>query len=104
MILAGFAQIPLTITNATIATSSLVKSYWPDRQVSSKQLSISHGIMNTVLPLLSSMPLCHGAGGLASKHYYGAQTGGANIIERSTQICIGLFFPVAIVGLFPKSL
>lgn len=100
MILAGFAQIPLTITNATIATSSLVRSYWPGRQVSSKQLSISHGIMNTVLPLLSSMPLCHGAGGLASKHYYGARTGGANIIEGSTQICIGLFFPVAIVGLF----
>jgi len=100
LLLAGFAQIPLTITNATIATSSLVKSYWPGKQADNKQLSLSHGIMNTVLPLLSSMPLCHGAGGLASKYYYGARTGGANIIEGFTQICIGLFFPLTIVGLF----
>ena len=100
LILAGFAQIPLTITNATIATSSLVKNYWPEKQAGSKKLSLSHGIMNTLLPLLGSMPLCHGAGGLVSKYYYGARTGGANIVEGFTQICIGLFFSVSIVGLF----
>jgi len=100
MLLAGFAQIPLTITNATIATSSLVKRYWPEKQVSSKQLTMSHGIINTLLPLAGSMPLCHGAGGLASKYYFGARTGGANIIEGLTHICIGLFFSASIVGLF----
>ena len=100
LILAGFAQIPLTITNATIATSSLVKVYYPDKRADSKKLSLSHGVINTLLPLFSSMPLCHGAGGLVSKHYYGARTGGANIIEGLTQICIGLFFSASIVGLF----
>ena len=100
LILAGFAQIPLTITNATIATSSLVKRFWPEREAGSTKLTLSHGIMNTLLPLLSSMPLCHGAGGLAGKHYYGARTGGANIIEGFAQICMGLFFSVSIVGLF----
>ncbi len=100
MILAGFAQIPLTITNATMATSSLLKIYWPGKQVRSKQLSISHGIMNTLLPLFGSMPVCHGAGGLASKYYYGARSGGANIIEGFTQIFIGLFFAAAVVGFF----
>ena len=100
LILAGFAQIPLTITNATIATSSLAKTYWPGNAVSSKKLTLSHGIMNTVLPFLGGMPLCHGAGGLASKYYYGARTGGANIMEGLAQICLGLFFSVSIVGLF----
>jgi hypothetical protein len=107
LILAGFAQIPLTITNATIATSSLVKTYWPGKQASSKKLSLSHGFINTLFPLLSSMPLCHGAGGLVSKYYYGARTGGANFIEGFTQICVGLFFSASIVGLltyFPMAI
>lgn len=107
LLLAGFAQIPLTITNATIATSSLIKSYWPQNKTGSKQLTISHGIKNTLLPLLGSMPLCHGAGGVASKYYYGARTGGANIIEGVIQVCCGLFFSVTIVGLlawFPMAI
>jgi SulP family sulfate permease len=33
LVLAGFAQIPLTITNATIATSALIGTYFPDRPV-----------------------------------------------------------------------
>ena len=41
LLLAGFAQIPLTATNAVIATSSLIKTYWPDRPVSARQLSLN---------------------------------------------------------------
>lgn len=33
---AGLAQIPLTATNAVIATSVLISEYWPDRQVSNR--------------------------------------------------------------------
>lgn len=100
LLLAGLAQIPLTITNATLATSSLIKNYWPQRQIDSKQLAWSQGLMNTILPFFNSMPLCHGAGGLASQYYYGARTGGANIMEGLMEICLGLFFSVTIVGLF----
>ena len=31
LLLAGFAQIPLTATNAVIATSALIGKYWPGR-------------------------------------------------------------------------
>ncbi len=37
MLLAGFAQIPLTVTNATIATASLIATYWPEKQVSERK-------------------------------------------------------------------
>jgi len=107
--LAGFAQIPLTATNAVISTSSLIKTYWPQRTVSERQLSLNMGIMNVVAPFFGGMPMCHGAGGLAGQYYFGARTGGANIIEGLIEIFMGLFlaasiaqllaaFPAAIIG------
>ncbi|MGB5217780.1 MAG: putative sulfate/molybdate transporter [Smithella sp.] len=100
LVLAGFAQIPLTITNAVIATAALIKTYWPDRAVSEKQLSWNQGIMNVILPFFGGMPTCHGAGGLAGQYYFGARTGGANIFEGLIEISLGLFLASSIVGLF----
>ncbi len=100
LLLAGFAQIPLTITNAAIATAALLSSYWPDRPVTVRKLSWNQGIMNTVLPFLGGMPMCHGAGGLAGQYYFGARTGGANILEGMIEISLGLFLSASIAGLF----
>jgi MFS superfamily sulfate permease-like transporter len=100
MVIAGFAQIPLTITNATIATSALIAAYWPDRQVSVRSLSWNQGIMNMAAAFCGGMPMCHGAGGLAGQYYFGARTGGANIIEGLLEISLGLFLAASIAGLF----
>ena len=106
---AGFSQLPLTATNAVIATSVLIKEYWPDRPVSEKKLSLNMGLINLVSPWFGGMPMCHGAGGLAGQYFFGARTGGANIIEGLLELAMGLLlaqsiaelfgaFPVAIVG------
>jgi xanthine/uracil/vitamin C permease (AzgA family) len=100
LILAGFAQIPLTATNAVIATSSLIKTYWPEKPVSENRLSLNTGIMNVIFPFLGGIPLCHGAGGLAGQYYFGARTGGTNIIEGSIEIALGLFLAGSIAALF----
>ena len=100
LVLAGFAQIALTATNSVIATSALIKEYWPDKPVSEKKLALNIGIMNTVTPFFGGMPMCHGAGGLAGQYYFGARTGGANIIEGVIEICLGLFLANSIAGLF----
>jgi len=100
MVLAGFSQIPLTITNAVIATAALIKVYWPDKPVSERQLSLNQGIMNLIVPFFGGMPMCHGSGGLAGQYYYGARTGGTNIIEGCIEILLGLFFSASVVGLF----
>ena len=100
LLAAGFAQIPLTATNAVIATSSLIKTYWPDRDVSVRQLSLNMGIMNVILPFFGGMPLCHGAGGLAGQYYFGARTGGTNIMEGAIEIALGLFFASSIAFIF----
>jgi MFS superfamily sulfate permease-like transporter len=100
LVLAGFAQIALTATNAVIATSALIKEYWPDKPVSEKKLALNMGIMNTVTPFFGGMPMCHGAGGLAGQYYFGARTGGTNIIEGIIEICLGLFLAGSIADLF----
>ncbi len=100
LLLAGFSQIPLTVTNAVISTAALIKTYWPDQPVSERQLSLNQGIMNLLLPFFGGMPLCHGAGGLAGQYYFGARTGGTNIIEGIIEIAMGLFLATSIAGLF----
>jgi len=100
MLQAGFAQIPLTATNAVIATSVLIKKYWPERPVSENRLALNMGVMNLLFPFFGGMPLCHGAGGLVGQYYFGARTGGTNIIEGLIEISMGLFLAGSIASLF----
>ena len=107
LLLGGFSQIPLTITNATIATAALIRTYWPDKPVTERQLSINQGVMNLIVPFFGGMPMCHGSGGLAGQYYYGARTGGTNIIEGTIEIGLGLFFSASVASLFivfPKAI
>ncbi len=96
----GLAQIPLTATNAVIATSALISRYWPERRVSERQLSLNMGVMNAILPFFGGMPLCHGAGGLAGQYYFGARTGGTNIIEGTIELLLGVFLAGSIAAIF----
>ena len=100
MLRAGFAQIPVTATNAIIATASLLSAYWPDSNVSERKLSLSTGLINLVTPFFGGIPMCHGAGGLAGQYYFGARTGGTNLIEGVLEIGMGLFLAYSIADLF----
>lgn len=107
MVLAGFAQVPLTLANAVIAASALISRYFPDKPVPERRLAINMGIMNVVVPFFGGMPMCHGAGGLAGQYYFGARTGGTNIMEGTLEICLGLFFATtihSILGYFPQAI
>lgn len=103
---AGIAQVPLTATNAVLATSALIGAYWPHRPVPENRLALNMGIMNLCLPFFGAMPLCHGAGGLVGQRTFGARTGGANILEGTMEIALGVFFAPSLVtlfSLFPKA-
>ena len=109
MVLAGFAQIPLTITNAVLATATMIRDLFPDKPVSEDRLMLNMGAMNVVSSFFGGMPMCHGSGGLAGQYYFGARTGGTNILEGLIEITLGVFlgqsladvlnvFPMALVG------
>ncbi len=109
MVLAGFAQIPLTITNAVLATATMIRELFPDKPVSEERLILNMGAMNIASSLFGGMPLCHGSGGLAGQYYFGARTGGTNILEGLIEVALGVFlgrslasvlaaFPMALIG------
>ncbi len=97
---AGLAQIPLTASNAVIATAALIKQYWPERPVAERQLALNQGIINALVPFFGGFPLCHGAGGLAGQYAFGARTGGANLLEGGIEVALGLFLSASIAQLF----
>ncbi|MFX0147866.1 MAG: putative sulfate/molybdate transporter, partial [Candidatus Hodarchaeota archaeon] len=76
MILAGFAQLFLTLTNVMIATIVLIEDLFPEKEVkiSANSLALNMGVMNLVNPFLGGIPLCHGSGGLAAQYAFGART------------------------------
>lgn len=100
MLLAGIAQIPLSITNAVIVVAALIKDYFPERAVSEKRIMQNMGVMNVVAPFIGGFPMCHGGGGLVAQYSFGARTGGANIMEGSIELILGLLFAGSIVALF----
>ncbi len=104
---AGFAQIALTASNAVIATAAVIRKFWPERAVSEKKLALNMGIMNCILPFFGGMPMCHGSGGYVGQYYFGARTGGANLMEGTLELGLGLFLSRSIADLFtvfPKAI
>lgn len=69
------AQLPLTLTNAILLTVILAQQYFPEtgRRVTIRRLSLTTAAMNLVAAPLGGLPLCHGAGGLAAHHRFGAR-------------------------------
>ena len=84
-------QVPLTITNAILATTLLMKDL-VNRDVDPDKLSKSIGVMNLTSVPFGGFPMCHGAGGLAAQYRFGARTGGSNIISGLILLPIGIFF------------
>jgi MFS superfamily sulfate permease-like transporter len=107
MLLAGIAQIPLSITNAVIATAALIRDYFPEKAVSERKLMLNMGMMNVIGSFFGGMPMCHGAGGLAGQYYFGARTGGTSILEGLIEVFLGLFLSKSVANLlkaFPMPL
>lgn len=104
-ILLAAPQLPLSLANSVIAISLLVRDLYPTRRdVTVRKIGLTYGMMNVVSPFFSGIPVCHGAGGAAGHHRFGARTGGSVIIEGATYALLGLFFAGGVghvVGLFP---
>ncbi|MFX1337865.1 MAG: putative sulfate/molybdate transporter [Promethearchaeota archaeon] len=109
MLLAGIAQLFLTLTNVMIATVNLAKDLFPEKKdsIDANSLAFNMGVMNLINPFIGGIPLCHGSGGLAAQYAFGARTGGSMIFEGILEIILGLFFSYTLFLLFtsfPKAI
>lgn len=83
----GFAifvlpQLSLTLTNAILLTALVAGDYFGDRarHVTPRRLAVSTGLGNLLLTPFGALPMCHGAGGVAAHHRFGARTGAAPLM------------------------
>ena len=86
-------QIPMTLGNAVIANADLSVQYFPQygRRVTYRALCISMALANLLSFFLGGMPMCHGAGGLASRYRFGARTAGSNLIIGAIFLMMAIF-------------
>jgi MFS superfamily sulfate permease-like transporter len=97
---AGIAQVPLTLTNAVLATSLLASDLFKEK-ISNKKLSITIGATNLVAPLFGGFPMCHGAGGMAAHYRFGARTGGSDIMIGLLFVAVSFLATSAMLTIIP---
>lgn len=75
-------QLSLSLTNAVLLTALIAGDYFGDRaaHVTPVRLSVTSGLANLLLTPLGALPMCHGAGGLAAHHRFGARSGTAPLV------------------------
>ncbi|WP_375263441.1 putative sulfate/molybdate transporter [Palleronia sp.] len=85
-------QLALTLTNAIILTALIAGDYFDEaaRHVTPRRLSISSGLGNLLLAPFGALPMCHGAGGVAAHHRFGARSGGAPLILGVALLAVAL--------------
>jgi MFS superfamily sulfate permease-like transporter len=100
--LAVAPQLPLTLTNAVIVTAALCGDLFPDRagRATARNLALTAGAANLLLTPFGAMPMCHGAGGVAAQHRFGARTGLAPILLGTVLLVLALGFSDSAAALF----
>ena len=101
-------QLPMTIGNSVIATGDLAKEYFGEssKKVTYPALCMSLATANMMSFFFGGMPMCHGAGGLASRFRFGARTAGSNIISGILFLLLALLLgshALSVVYLIPMS-
>ena len=91
MLLLALPQLPLSLANSIYATERTVSDLFPHRSVTSGRIALTYALMNLLAPLTGGVPVCHGAGGVAGHHAFGARTGGSVILCGSAFLAVGLF-------------
>ncbi|MCC5976757.1 MAG: putative sulfate/molybdate transporter [Salinarimonas sp.] len=75
-------QLALTFTNAILLTALIAGDHFREQaaHVTPRRLCLTTGFANLALTPFGALPMCHGAGGLAAHHRFGARSGGALVI------------------------
>ena len=100
-------QLPLTLLNSVVALCALSEDLYPGRGIEPRRVAASVGVMNLLTVPLGGLPVCHGAGGLAAQHHFGARTGGSVVMLGAMKIAAGLLFGAALLPLlqdYPRSI
>jgi MFS superfamily sulfate permease-like transporter len=87
-------QIPLTLTNAIIVAAAVARQLYPGetRAASERTLALTQGFGTLVTAPFGGYPMCHGAGGIAAHHRFGARTAAAPVLIGVAFLLLGILF------------
>ena len=92
--LLGLTQLPLTLLNSVISVCALSETlYGRKKRASAVSVAVSVGLMNVVGAFFGTMPCCHGAGGLAAQHKFGARSGVAVLFLGTVKLYVFFLTP-----------
>ncbi len=91
-VLLALPQLPLSLGNSVLATRQVAADLFPERPVRIRDLGLSYAAMNLLAPLAGGVPVCHGSGGMAGHHAFGARTAGSLLIYGAFYLMLGLGF------------
>ncbi|GMG83134.1 putative sulfate/molybdate transporter [Paralimibaculum aggregatum] len=85
-------QLAMTLTNAVLLTALVAGDLFGERaaHVTPRRLLLTSGAANLLLCPLGALPMCHGAGGLAAHHRFGARSGLAPALLGSGLLALAL--------------
>ena len=96
---AGLPQLPLTLLNSVVALSLLAKDLFPGRDASTARVALSVGGLNLALLWFGGLPSCHGAGGLAAQHRFGARSNVSMLWLGGLKVALALLFGRSLMAL-----
>ena len=89
---AALPQLPVTLLNAVVSTAKLTEDLYPHRPVSVGKISLSIAAMDLSSCWFGHFPSCHGCGGLAAQHLFGARTGSSMVFIGLLKMGLAVLF------------
>ncbi len=101
-------QLALTLANAVLLTALVAGERFGARaaHVTPRRLCLTTGLANLALCPFGALPMCHGAGGLAAHHRFGARTGAAPALIGTALLALALLpgdTAAAVLGAVPEA-
>lgn len=106
LVVLALPQLPLSLANSLLATHRLAADLFPDRAPSMRKLGLTYSLMNLIAPWLGGVPVCHGSGGMAGHHAFGARVGVSVMIYGGMFLVAGLLFSRSfdtLIHIFPRA-
>lgn len=95
-------QVPTTLLNSVIAVVKLNNDLFEKdgkTGVTLQRVAFSVGAMNVLFCWFGGYPMCHGSGGLAGQHRFGARTNLSILVLGLCKLVLGIFFGSGLVQL-----
>lgn len=106
LVVLALPQLPLSLANSLLATHRLGADLFPERAPSMRKLGLTYSLMNLAAPWLGGIPVCHGSGGMAAHHAFGARVGVSVMLYGGLFLLAGFLFSGSfntLVHAFPRA-